>query len=101
MFTSQREIYTHSQKDIEWLIKCLPTWNGTSMFYTEEWCSNIDLNLFIDASNRTYGAYFNGEWIVEAFSKEVVRQLVDGSKRPNTRRTYNSAQQHFNRLCAR
>ena len=55
------------QKDILWWIKYLPDWNGKSVFYDECWSSNCELDLYTDASNVGYGAYFRGHWISQSF----------------------------------
>ena len=55
------------QKDIPWFIKYLPDWNGKSVFYDECWSSNCELDLYTDASNVGYGAYFRGHWISQSF----------------------------------
>ena len=55
------------QGDIEWWLTYLPTWNGVSFLYDEEWTSSPDVELFTDASNRGFGCYFQGEWCQGTF----------------------------------
>ena len=55
------------QGDVEWWLTYLPTWNGVSFLYDEEWTSSPDVELFTDASNRGFGCYFQGEWCQGTF----------------------------------
>lgn len=56
------------RKDIDWWINYLPTWNGVSFFYEVNWSSNVDLELWTDASNMGIGAYYRGQWISQPFT---------------------------------
>ena len=59
------------QADIQWWLDYLPTWNGVSMFHDTQWVANSDLQLWTDASDIGYGAYFEGQWIAEAFTGDL------------------------------
>jgi hypothetical protein len=50
------------RKDITWWDKYLAAWNGISMFYNESWITNIHLDIWTDASDLGYGAFYHGEW---------------------------------------
>ena len=52
------------QADIDWWLKFLPSWNGISVFYDDEWTSNMDMHLYTDASDKAVAGYFNGDWFV-------------------------------------
>ena len=56
-----------AQQDILWWIKYLPNWNGISVIPDQKCISNTQLQLWTDASDVGYGAYFDGEWIQERF----------------------------------
>ena len=53
--------------DVEWWLTYLPTWNGVSFLYDEEWTSSPDVELFTDASDRGFGCYFQGKWCQGTF----------------------------------
>ena len=53
------------QADINWWISFLPTWNGISIMYDHDWVTNVDLDLYTDASDKAVAGYFNGAWYVE------------------------------------
>ena len=53
--------------DIEWWLTYLPTWNGVSFLYDEEWTNSPDVELFTDASDKGFGCYFQGEWCQGTF----------------------------------
>ncbi|GAV06656.1 hypothetical protein RvY_16610-1 [Ramazzottius varieornatus] len=49
--------------DVEWWIKFLPLWNGTSSFIRPLWLHSSTINLFTNASATLgCGGYFDGEW---------------------------------------
>lgn len=58
------------QKDVAWWLSYLPTWNGVSMFYQDEWTSNIDLHIYTDASDLAAAGYVDGAWFVVPFVYE-------------------------------
>ena len=55
------------QKDVQWWLQYLPTWNGVSVFYDEDWTTSADMCLYTDASGIGYGCYFVGHWFCEQF----------------------------------
>ena len=48
------------RKDIHWWQTFLISWNGRSFFHADAWMSNSSLDLFTDASQAAFGAYFAG-----------------------------------------
>ena len=58
------------QADIMWWLAFLPSWNGISLMYDSNWTTNVDLDLYTDASNRAMAGYFNGAWYVELVQDE-------------------------------
>ena len=50
--------------DVEWWLMYLPTWNGISVFYEDEWVSSDAMDLFTDASDQAVSGYFNRSWFV-------------------------------------
>jgi hypothetical protein len=73
---SKRAKYLHyrislsfaAQKDIEWWLEYLPSWNGISVMYDDLWSTNVDLHLWTDSSDIAIGAYFGQEWFSEPFT---------------------------------
>ena len=61
-------INSECRSDIKWWLEFLPSWNGISMFYEDNWSNNIDLELWTDASDIGAGAYFQGKWIMLPFT---------------------------------
>ena len=55
------------QKDINWWLTFLPTWNGCSFFFDDEWISSSTLELYSDACKDSFGAYFSGDWLMGSF----------------------------------
>ena len=68
------------QADISWWLSFLPSWNGISMMYEEQWTSSVDLQLWTDASNIAVAGVFQGDWFVEL--------VKDTSKSINWRELY-------------
>ena len=68
------------QADIMWWLTFLPTWNGVSIMYDSNWTTNVDLDLYTDASNQAVAGYFNGAWYVEL--------VQDSSRSINWRELY-------------
>lgn len=52
------------QADIDWWLEYLPKWNGVSAFYDDNWVSNVDIDLFTDASDKAVAGYYNGAWFM-------------------------------------
>lgn len=67
----------NARDDIRWWQHYLPTWNGVGMFYEEQWTSNVDINLFTDASDGCIGAYFNGAWFCKVLSPHHKHQSIN------------------------
>ena len=65
-----------ARDDIRWWIAYLPTWNGVSVFYDQEWTSNIDIALWTDSSDWGYGAYHHNSWIYEPFTDDLVSHSI-------------------------
>ena len=53
--------------DIEWWLTYLPTWNGVSFLYDEEWTSSPNVELYTDASDKGFCCYFQGKWCQGTF----------------------------------
>ena len=50
------------QRDIDWWLHYLPTWNGVSLLYESHWLTSTECQLFTDASDMGFGCYFQGHW---------------------------------------
>ena len=61
------KINNECKLDIAWRLEYLPKWNGISIFYDDVWSNNDKLHLWTDASNAGYGAYFQGQWIMQSY----------------------------------
>ena len=68
------------QADVSWWLTFLPTWNGVGMFYDRQWTSDIDLELYTDASDKAVSGFFAGAWFVE--------QVMDTTRSINWRELY-------------
>ena len=53
--------------DIKWWIMFLPHWNGVSLISDVSWTTNIDMELYTDASDLAAAGYFNGKWFIFQF----------------------------------
>ena len=53
--------------DIKWWIMFLPRWNGVSLSPDVTWTTNIDMELYTDASDLAAAGYFNGKWFLFQF----------------------------------
>ena len=49
-------------RDVEWWLHYLPTWNGVSLLYKSHWLTSMECQLFMDASDKGFGCYFQGHW---------------------------------------
>jgi len=56
--------------DVAWWTEFLQTWNGVSLLYEDEWTSAPRIELFTDACDRGFGAFFRGRWFEGAWSPE-------------------------------
>ena len=66
--TTVRPLHHHitlnreAHADLTWWSHYLPTWSGTSLVLETDWSPAPDMQLFTDASNVGYGAFWAGEW---------------------------------------
>ena len=51
-----------ARADLRWWLRFLPPWSGTSLFLESHWSPAPDMELYTDASNLGYGAYWAGKW---------------------------------------
>ena len=58
------------QADIDWWLEYLPSWNGISAFYEDDWISNVDMEMFTDASDQSAAGYYDGAWFVHPVTTE-------------------------------
>ena len=61
-----------ARADLAWWTHFLPTWPGSSLFLRSQWTLAPDMQLFTDASNLGYGAYWAGRWFNQTWSPEQV-----------------------------
>ena len=55
-----------------WYITFLPSWNGSSFFYDDQWISSSHLDLYTDACQSGFGTYFAGNWLYGSFKEHDV-----------------------------
>jgi hypothetical protein len=48
-------------------------WNGVSLLYDDEWTSAPRIELWTDACNTGYGAYYAGRWFAGRWSEEELQ----------------------------
>ena len=53
--------------NIEWWLTYLPSWKGVSFLYKADWTSTPDVELFTDASDKSFRCYFQGQWCQGTF----------------------------------
>ena len=76
--TSKKACYLHHRiklnaefwGDINWWLTYLPNWNGVSFLYEADWTSTLDVELFMDASNKGFGCYLQGQWCQGTFPSQ-------------------------------
>lgn len=56
------------RKDINWWLTFLPTWNGCTFFFNDQWTLSSTLELYSDACKNSFGAYFSGDWLLGSFN---------------------------------
>ena len=79
--TSKKAHYLHHRiklntefwGDIEWWLTYLPSWNGVSFLYEADWTSSSDVELFMDASDKGFSCYFQGQWCQGTFLAQSFR----------------------------
>ena len=80
--TTARHLHHHvtlnraARADLAWWQHFLPTWPGTSLFLQSDWTPAPDMELFTDASNVGYGAYWAGQWFNDHWSAEQTRYTI-------------------------
>ena len=68
--TSKKACYLHHRIKlnaefwgyIEWWLTYLPSWNGVTFLYEADWTNTPDMELFMDASDKGFSCYFQGQW---------------------------------------
>ena len=55
------------QRDVDWWLCYLPTWNGVSLLYESHWLTSAECQLFTNASDVGFGCYFQGHWCQDKF----------------------------------
>ena len=50
------------QRDVDWWLCYLPTWNGVSLLFESHWLTSTECQLFTDASEMGFSCYFQGHW---------------------------------------
>ena len=63
-------ITREAQADIDWWLDFLPQWSGSSLMLQPEWTLSIDMELYSDASNLGYGAYWSGKWFLSGWTPD-------------------------------
>jgi hypothetical protein len=64
------KLSAEARNDILWWIDCAANWNGRSVFYEDGWLTNIDFEMYTDASGLGIGAAFGNHWLSSAFTPE-------------------------------
>ena len=63
------------QSDVTWWLTFLPTWNGISMMYDQEWTSSVDMHLYTDASNKAVSGFYSNAWFVELVEDPTITSI--------------------------
>ena len=66
-----------AQADIQWWIDFLPSWNRSSLIPESFTILSSDLQLFTDASNIGFGAFYNRSWIQAAWPDSYLPHSID------------------------
>jgi hypothetical protein len=53
---------SEARADLNWWRRFLPGWPGSSLMLNSEWSLAPDMELYTDASNTGYGAFWAGKW---------------------------------------
>ena len=56
---------SEARADLLWWQEFLPEWSGSSLLLESHWSLAPDMELFTDASNLGYGAFWAGKWLSE------------------------------------
>ena len=62
--------------DIQWWLDFLPDWPGTSLFLESTWVPSPQMELFTDASDVGYGAYWSGRWFSAVWSPAELQRSI-------------------------
>ena len=62
--------------DIHWWIQFARQWNGRSFFLDSSWTPSPAFQLFTDASDHGYGAYWAGHWLSGTWSRSQCRNTI-------------------------
>ena len=65
---AQHAITRAVRADIQWWLDFLPTWDGHSLLYELDWSLSDKIELFTDACNTGYGAYYQKAWFAGQWS---------------------------------
>ncbi len=64
----QVQLSTEFQVGLDWYRHLLPDRNGISVIPEFQWTSNVDFELFTDASGSGFGAFWQGAWFTGEFT---------------------------------
>lgn len=62
--------------DMNWWTTFATGWNGRSFFLDHSWTPSPAFQLFTDASDQGYGAYWRGHWICDRWSRSQVKHHI-------------------------
>jgi hypothetical protein len=65
-----------ARADLTWWLHSLPSWPGTSLFLQSHWSPAPDMELYTDASDMGYGAYWNGQWFNNHWTLSQVTMTI-------------------------
>ena len=66
-----------AQEDITWWLLYLPSWNGISIFMDSYWSTNVDVQLFTDASDIAVAGFFQGEWFTVSLDSRTKSMSIN------------------------
>jgi hypothetical protein len=69
------------REDVEWWLAFIDQWNGHSLLYELEWQDAKALELWTDACDTGYGAYYAGAWMAGRWSPTQIAIARHGHKR--------------------
>ena len=69
-------INQEARRDIQWWIDFLPDWTGTSLFREPHWTTAYDMDLYTDASDKGFGAYWVGKWFNSTWTNCQIQQPI-------------------------
>lgn len=62
--------------DINWWLSFARNWNGRNLILEHQWTPSPAFQLFTDASDHGYGAYWRGHWFCSTWSKQQRRHTI-------------------------